>query len=78
MNDWRLRGQERYLQGVSLTKSEYKPYRDGWDHDHCEFCNAKFSMTIDQCQTEGWSTLDKYHWICSSCYEDFKEEFEWS
>ena len=41
--DWRLRGQERYLTGREFVWREYTAPRPDWDHDHCEFCWAKFS-----------------------------------
>jgi hypothetical protein len=76
MTDWRRQGQEKYLQGVSLVKREYSAYREGWEHDHCEFCGRKFSER--QCDLNiGYVTLDNYHWICEECYRDFKEAFEW-
>ena len=40
--DWRLRGQEDYLQGATLIRKHYKAWSDDWEHDHCEFCWAKF------------------------------------
>jgi len=43
-NDWRLQGQEKYLKGVTLYLKKYIKYRNAWDHDHCEFCWAKFSL----------------------------------
>jgi hypothetical protein len=76
MTDWRLQGQERFLKSVAVTWKQYRPYREGWDHDHCEFCSAKFSL----CEThlhEGYVTLDGYHWICKTCFCDFQETFEW-
>lgn len=76
MNDWRLRGQEKYLAGVELSWKKYKPYREGWDHDHCAFCWRKFS-TSEGDISEGYTTKDEYHWICKNCYEDFKDKFRW-
>jgi hypothetical protein len=35
-----------WLMGVKLYPIGYKTYREGWDHDHCEFCMAKFSVLI--------------------------------
>jgi hypothetical protein len=40
--DWRLRGQEDYLQSATLIRKQYKAWSDEWEHDHCEFCWAKF------------------------------------
>ena len=76
-NDWRLQGQEKYLKGITLTLKPYSKYRDGWDHDHCEFCQAKFmeSNSIESLH-EGYASKDNYHWICLQCFNDFKKMFE--
>jgi hypothetical protein len=76
--DWRLQGQEKYLKGLTLYFSKYKAYRKDWDHDHCEFCSAKFTETNEpDTLTEGYTTSDSYRWICKPCFEDFKDLFEW-
>ncbi|MCB9092977.1 MAG: hypothetical protein H6620_10505 [Halobacteriovoraceae bacterium] len=77
MSDWRLQGQEKYLKGVILELSSYKPSHKDSDHDHCEFCSAKFSEVIMGALKEGYKTQDGYRWICSSCFEDFKNTFNW-
>ena len=77
MSDWRLQGQERFLSGVELTWKPYRPCRDDWEHDHCEFCGAKFSEKAEDLN-EGYVTRDGYHWVCADCYEDFKERFQWT
>ena len=73
-NDWRLMNQMEYLHRRNLLHVSYEPYREGWDHDHCEFC----AVTMTTETKEAYCTEDKYHWICPSCYEDFREMFEWS
>jgi len=77
-NDWRLQGQEKYLKGVTLYLKKYIKYRDTRDHDHCEFCWAKFSLegSSDDLD-EGYATKDNYHWICMRCFDDFKDIFQW-
>lgn len=75
-DDWRRQGQERFLKGVKLIERDYQPYRPGWDHDHCEFCGAKFSPQEGDLK-KGYSTEDGYHWICHPCFNDFKDEFNW-
>jgi hypothetical protein len=77
-DDWRLMGQERYLQGVKLEWKEWHQTRDNWDHDHCEFCFAKF-MDYDSPDILHWGYTDseEYRWVCKTCFEDFKEMFEW-
>lgn len=75
-DDWRLQGQEKYLQGATLQRTAYKKWSETWDHDHCEFCWAKFSERENDLH-EGYCTLDQRHWICDECFQDFKEKFEW-
>jgi len=77
MADWRLQGQERYLQGAVLKRETYQSYSESWDHDHCEFCGKKFSLKIPDALKVGYVTLDGYHWISDDCFDDFKEMFEW-
>ncbi len=76
-DDWRLQGQEDYLKGIELVWTPYTIYREGWDHDHCEFCGTTFSLYEGDLH-EGYATPDRYRWICKQCYEDFKEMFGWT
>ena len=88
-SDWRLTGQERYLQGVTLRRKPYYRRNESWDHDHCEFCWAEFDVN-PECEAlrEGYAVAgytvngrqfpDDYCWICSRCYEDFKDQFGWN
>jgi len=48
------------------------------DHDHCEFCNKKFTENLDGTLQEGYTTIDNYRWICSGCFKDFKEMFSFN
>lgn len=75
-DDWRRQGQEDYLTGVKLSFRIYKPYREDWDHDHCEFCGKKISLKSGDLNS-GYSTDDGYHWICAPCMHDFRAEFKW-
>jgi hypothetical protein len=70
-DDWRLTGQEEYLSGAVLQWQSYLQPSLKWDHDHCEFCGAKF-MEAPQPATlhAGHATLDGYHWICANCFGD--------
>jgi hypothetical protein len=77
MEDWRLQGQEHHLRSATLKWTEYSRWSKDWNHDHCEFCWAKFSMREEDLHA-GYTTLDNYHWICETCFRDFKEKFEWS
>jgi hypothetical protein len=82
VDDWRLTGQEAYLQGRQLTLRTWRPYRKGWDHDHCAFCWRHISVplaTDDQDAVErGYVTEDGYHWVCEPCFADFQARFQWA
>jgi hypothetical protein len=41
--DWRLNGQEGYLQDAVLVRKVYRTFSETWDHDHCSFCWATFA-----------------------------------
>ncbi|HEX4333554.1 MAG TPA: hypothetical protein VH040_15555 [Usitatibacter sp.] len=48
--DWRLTNQQRYLMHAQLIHRRYGPINPGNanptnDHDHCEFCSAKFTLS---------------------------------
>ena len=80
-DDWRLRGQEDWLADRPLRWARWTPYRDGWDHDHCEFCWAEISTLVgDHADAEeAYVTADdNYSWICSSCFADFRDRFRWT
>jgi hypothetical protein len=77
-NDWRLKRQRKYLEGITLQLKKFVPFREGMDSDHCEFCWAKIAVEPKpDVYTEGYSTQDHYYWICTKCYEDFKDMFQW-
>jgi hypothetical protein len=76
--DWRLQGQEEYLSGVRLVRRRWRQSRPGGDHDHCEFCWAKFGQEqLGDVLREGWTTPDEYRWVCDVCFNDFKDQFRW-
>jgi hypothetical protein len=76
--DWRLRNQQRYLRGIALAWRRYGPTISGSDHDHCEFCFAKF-MLGGEIGTlgEGYASAGGDYWICKSCFDDFSAQFNW-
>lgn len=76
-SDWRLTNQAAYLTGVVLVRRPYRAYREGWDHDHCEFCWAKFMEPPNGDIHEGYATVDDYRWICPQCFDDFQARFGW-
>lgn len=80
-SDWRICGQEAYLQGVTLVHRRYRRYpKDpSWDHDHCSFCWAKFMVEdYPDVLHVGYATVDDYYWVCETCFQDFKEKFQWN
>jgi len=77
-DDWRLIGQDQYLARVRLVRKAYAARSSATDHDHCEFCGAKFmNQAAPGILTEGYCTEDCYRWICADCFEDFKDQFGW-
>ncbi|PKK97674.1 MAG: hypothetical protein CVV56_08420 [Tenericutes bacterium HGW-Tenericutes-1] len=76
-DDWRLSGQDKYLIDKKLYFKKWEPYKDNWDHDHCQFCWEKFS-DFPGSLYEGYTTEDNYVWICPECFMDFKEMFHWT
>ena len=78
-SDWRLQGQEKYLRGARLRWQTYHQRSKDWDHDHCEFCWAKFAEVghIPDALHGGYATEDHYRWICANCFADFKNSFAW-
>jgi len=47
MSDWRLMGQEKWLQGATLVWKPYPKWGPDWDHDHCVFCSVEFTNRDD-------------------------------
>lgn len=77
MNDWRLNGQERYLDKAELKRIKYSERiskKSG--HEHCEFCLEKISGRPDDLN-EAYCTEDEYRWICDNCFSDFCDMFHW-
>lgn len=79
VGDWRLQGQEAYLKGVRLRWRHWVQEQEGWDHDHCEFCGAKFGAAEpgESVLKAGYNTSDGYRWICEPCFGDFRPSFGW-
>ena len=77
-NDWRLTNQLSYMKGAALGSRRYSAFRPGWEHDHCEFCHAEFAeRDAPGVLREGYATPDEYRWVCATCFEDFRELFQW-
>ena len=72
-NDWRLTNQKKRLYQKKLLHIPYEQPNERLDHEHCAFCWDK----IDKSTPIAYATEDKNHWICETCFNDFKEMFEW-
>ena len=72
-NDWRLTNQMNYLFRKTVVRKQYESFRKGWEHDHCEFCGTQ----ITALSPIAYATEDDYHWICDTCFRDFREMFKW-
>lgn len=80
-DDWRLRGQQDYLLGATLQRKAYRMWSEKWDHDHCEFCWAKF---LDP--TAKFSDPKAAAWLAHAiedpeiltCVRDFARRFGWT
>ena len=76
--DWRLTNQRNYLTGVSLTRRTWDSAFQASGHEHCAFCWAKFAAPrVPQAVQAGYATLDGLHWVCDTCFQDFRGPFGW-
>jgi hypothetical protein len=77
--NWRLFGQDQYLRELELVFRSYRASSNSPISDHCEFCSRKFAESAKgpDVLTEGYATRNGFRWICSDCFEDFKDEFQW-
>jgi hypothetical protein len=57
-SDWRLGGQD-HLIGLALVRRRWTQTRSNCDHDHCEFCWAKFGDADSADVHYGWTTPDE-------------------
>ena len=74
-------GQETWLIGRPLRWSAWFTNSPQNDHDHCEFCTGEFgAVKSDHVEfVTGYVTADDNdHWICSPCFEDFRDRFGWT
>ena len=62
-DDWRLSGASKeFLKHARLWRSRYAPATSANDHDHCEFCFAKFMVGgANESLDQGYTTADRYH-----------------
>lgn len=75
-DDWRLWDQMTYLYRSTIKFSTFRA-KSLEDHAHCAFCWEEISE-FPYTQNAGYCTLDERHWICATCFHDFKDMFEWT
>ena len=77
-DDPRLASDNSFLADYTWQWSSWFTKRAEWDHDHCEFCGAKFMASgEDDVLQEGFMAQDGYYWICRECFDDFAETYAW-
>ena len=79
-NDWRLRGQEEYLQNQVFQYIRFTGLPGKSLHAHCEFCWHKFMVNpdgVNDCSRQGYCGADGKYWVCEECLEDFREKLHW-
>ena len=76
-DDWRFRGQDEYLNNITLIKSRFAVKDPAWNHEHCDFCMDTFSECEGDLH-EGYHTQNEKFWICEKCFHDFAHMFNWN
>jgi hypothetical protein len=81
-SDPRLFGQRLPDRGsvFTLTRYEQPPPKFG-DHHHCSFCFRRIAAVeagYNDSVEFGYKTENETDWICTKCFEDFKDQFEWT
>lgn len=77
MADWRV-DNAKWTRGALIRLASYTRPRQGWDHDHCVACWAKFMEDgPPNSLKEGYVTEDNDRWICPECFRDLKDEMGW-
>ena len=70
-------GNYDYMIGKELLYKKYVAPSSSWSHDHCEFCWARFSESLEDDLHEGYTTEDYYYWVCKECFRLFSIVFRW-
>jgi hypothetical protein len=68
---------DRRLDGSRLLWKDYYLWNETWDHDHCVYCSALFSLTEPGALTAGYAIQggehgDDYSWLCESCVDGLR------
>jgi hypothetical protein len=61
------------FQGADPPPGPFEIERGGWDHDHCDNCNANIHVG-----EEFWKTMDEdFAVFCTSCYGKLPSRWTW-
>ena len=89
MSDWRRDTliDKEYLFNIRLQWRAYRPYRPGWEHDHCEGCLITFAeiglRPKEDTLQSGYTTCsdysqgEEYAWVCKECFDLFGGDMGW-
>jgi hypothetical protein len=80
MDDAWIIAREKLIRSKNLHWSRYTQPSPDWDHDHCEFCFRRFaepSAGYNDSVETGYTTPDRFNWICRGCVEKYKDRFNW-
>lgn len=67
---------QHFMVNAVMEKKDYKK-SDLSEHEHCTMCGTKFSERTKDLHL-GYVTKDGIHWVCSECFEYYKQEYGWS
>ena len=77
MREWNVEESDISLNNHVLHRKIFSDRLKDTEHEHCEFCSALFGSQKRDF-VEGYCTEDYYYWICDHCYNEFKDEFNWT
>ncbi|MCJ8276800.1 MAG: hypothetical protein MJK18_08155 [Bdellovibrionales bacterium] len=67
-----------HLKNTNLYFLNYKSQKH-WDHDHCVFCGVIITdKKSDDFIDQGYFSKDCGDWICSSCFDEYKNKMRWT
>lgn len=77
MNDWRYAGQDKGHLNAVWSWGNWRSDNPNNDHDHCEYCWAKFSARGGDDLIQGWHDEGCQRWICDNCFQVFATHFQY-
>jgi len=66
--------EKEYLHNKNLQLKAFNCELD--EHQHCELCWDRFSKAVNDLHFGYYESCSK-SWICETCYNDFKDLFQW-